>query len=90
MSGGIAYVLDERGEFPSRVNRQMVGTGKLEAPEEIAEVRALIERHPAYTRSPRARHVLDNWEKLVPHFVQVMPNDYQRMLACISAPTGRA
>jgi glutamate synthase (ferredoxin) len=89
MSGGIAYVLDERGEFPARVNRQMVGTGKLESPEEIAEVRALVERHAAYTQSARARHVLDNWEKMVPLFVRVMPNDYQRMLACIQRAHGQ-
>jgi glutamate synthase (ferredoxin) len=89
MSGGIAYVLDERGEFPARVNRQMVGTGKLESPEEIAEVRTLVERHAAYTRSARARHVLDNWEKMVPLFVRVMPNDYQRMLACIQRAHGQ-
>jgi glutamate synthase (ferredoxin) len=83
MSGGIAYVLDERGDFPSCVNRQMVGTGRLESPAEIAEVRALIERHVAYTGSLRARAVLDDWARLVQRFVRVMPNDYQRMLACI-------
>jgi len=83
MSGGIAYVLDERGGFPARVNRQMVGVGKLESPAEIAEVRAMIEKHLAYTGSSRARTVLGSWEQMVPRFVRVMPNDYQRMLACI-------
>jgi len=89
MSGGIAYVLDERGDFPARVNRQMVGIGKLESTGEIAEVRALIEKHAAYTRSARARLVLDNWESMVPRFVRVMPNDYQRMLACIQRAHGQ-
>ena len=60
MSGGIAYVLDERGDFARDVNRQMVGIGKLEDPAEIAEVRAMIERHLAYTQSARARQVLDD------------------------------
>src|SRR5208282_729780 len=83
MSGGVAYVLDERGDFPSRVNLQMVGIEKLEAPEEIAEVRAMIERHMAHTASSRARRVLDDWARVVPRFVKVMPNDYRRMLACI-------
>jgi glutamate synthase (ferredoxin) len=89
MSGGIAYVLDENGSFPARVNRQMVGIGKLESPGEIAEVRAMIEKHQAYTGSLRARMVLDEWERMVPLFVRVMPNDYQRMLACIERAHGQ-
>jgi glutamate synthase (ferredoxin) len=84
MSGGVAYVLDERGDFDSSVNREMVDTGALEEPEEIAAVRALIERHFNYTRSARARQVLDGWESFVPRFVKVLPRDYKRMLACIA------
>jgi glutamate synthase (ferredoxin) len=89
MSGGIAYVLDERGDFASRVNLQMVAIGKLENPEEIAEVRARIEKHLAYTASERARRVLGEWDSMVPHFVRVMPNDYNRMLACIQRAHGQ-
>jgi glutamate synthase (ferredoxin) len=83
MSGGVAYVLDERGDFPGRVNTQMVGIEKLEDAAEIAEVRALVERHLAATRSARAKHVLANWSQLVPKFVKIMPKDYKRVLACI-------
>ena len=83
MSGGIAYVLDEAGDFPTRVNPQMVGIEKLESPAEIAEVRGMIERHRAYTRSARAGQVLDAWDRMVPRFVKVMPKDYKRVLACI-------
>ncbi|HEX2861942.1 MAG TPA: glutamate synthase large subunit, partial [Lacunisphaera sp.] len=83
MSGGVAYVLDEAGVFAADVNGAMVGLEKLEKPAEIAEVRALIEKHLAYTRSPRAQEVLANWTSLVPKFVKVMPKDYKRMLSCI-------
>jgi glutamate synthase (ferredoxin) len=84
MSGGIAYVLDERGDFAGRVNQQMVGLEKIADPAEAAAVRALIEQHFACTNSVRARQVLDAWEQKLPHFVKVMPKDYQRMLACIA------
>jgi glutamate synthase (ferredoxin) len=84
MSGGVAYVLDERGDFSSRVNLQMVGLEKIEDPAEAAAVRALIEQHFACTNSTRARQVLDAWEQQLPHFVKIMPRDYQRMLACIA------
>ena len=83
MSGGVGYVIDEAGDFAKRINVQMVGLEKLEAPAEIAEVRAMIERHFDYTKSPRARMILDNWSTWLPKFVKVMPKDYKRMLACI-------
>jgi len=83
MSGGIAYVLDEGTDFTSRVNRQMVEIESLEDPAEIAEVRAMVERHLAYTKSARARQVLDAWDAMIPRFVKIMPKDYKRMLACI-------
>jgi glutamate synthase (ferredoxin) len=84
MSGGVAYVLDEIGDFPKRVNPAMVGVERLETEAEIAEVRALVEKHLAATRSARARQVLADWKHLVPKFVKIMPKDYKRVLACLS------
>jgi glutamate synthase (ferredoxin) len=84
MSGGVAYVLDERGDFPTRVNAAMVGIERLESAAEIAEVRALVERHLAYTKSARAQQVLADWDRLVPKFVKIMPKDYKRVLACLA------
>jgi len=83
MSGGIAYVLDESGDFAKRVNTQMVGIEKLETPKEIAEVRQLVQNHLNYTKSTRAKQLLDQWDLTVPKFVKVLPKDYKRMLACI-------
>ena len=89
MSGGVAYVLDEAGAFAKSVNTQMVGIEKLEKASEIAEVRALVEKHLAYTKSDRARQVLAKWDQMVPLFVKVLPNDYKRMLACIERAHGQ-
>ena len=83
MSGGVAYVLDETGDFAKRANGAMVGLEKLESPAEIAEVRAMIERHQEYTQSTRAAAILADWAAYQPKFVKVMPKDYKRMLACI-------
>jgi glutamate synthase domain-containing protein 3 len=84
MSGGVAYVLDEHGDFNTKVNKEMVDVGPLEEPEEIAAVGAMIERHYGYTKSARARQVLDNWNDFVKKFLRVLPRDYSRMLACIA------
>jgi glutamate synthase (ferredoxin) len=83
MSGGVAYVLDETGEFPARCNPQMVALEKLEEPEEIEELRQLVKRHADLTRSQRAFKVLALWDEMVPKFVKVMPRDYKRVLAAL-------
>jgi glutamate synthase (ferredoxin) len=80
MSGGIAYVLDEAGDFPTRVNRQMVELEKLADPDEIEMIWKLIQRHQTYTKSERAAFVLKNWEGLTRKFVKVIPKDYKRVL----------
>ena len=89
MSGGIAYVLDESGDFAARVNTQMVGIEKLDSAAEIARLRQLIEKHLAYTKSPRAKALLGSWDKTLPKFVKVLPKDYKRMLACIDRAQGQ-
>ncbi|PYK60887.1 MAG: glutamate synthase large subunit [Verrucomicrobia bacterium] len=83
MSGGVAYVLDVTGDFPSRCNMAMVGLEKLQDPQEAAEVRAMIERHVRYTGSDRGRFILQLWEDMVPKFVKVMPKDYNRVLMAL-------
>jgi glutamate synthase (ferredoxin) len=80
MSGGIAYVLDEVGDFPGRVNRELVGVEKLDDSDEIEAVWKMIQRHQTYTHSERAAKVLAQWDTMVPKFVKVMPKDYKRVL----------
>jgi glutamate synthase domain-containing protein 2/glutamate synthase domain-containing protein 1/glutamate synthase domain-containing protein 3 len=84
MSGGIAYVLDESGDFVQRCNPEMVDLEGLEDPAEIAEVEALIRRHGEYTASAVAARVLGNWAEMVTKFVKVYPRDYRRMLEAIA------
>jgi glutamate synthase (ferredoxin) len=80
MSGGIAYVLDEVGDFPRRCNHEMVKLFSLEDPEEIELVLDMIRRHAHYTKSDRAWKVLALWDELLPKFVKVYPNDYRRVI----------
>ncbi len=82
MSGGIAYVWDPRGTFPTRCNLGMVELQPFEEqePEEIEQMRRLIEEHQRYTGSTVAERLLQQWERVVPQFVKVMPLDYKRVL----------
>jgi glutamate synthase (ferredoxin) len=79
MSGGIAYVLDEAGDFARRCNPEMVALKRMD-PEDEALVRRMIAKHASYTGSRRAAEILERWGELAPQFVKVMPNDYKRML----------
>jgi len=83
MSGGVAYVLDETGDFATRCNAQMVGLEKM-GEAEAEEVRLLIKRHADFTRSQKAFKVLALWDDMLPKFVKVMPKDYKRVLQAIS------
>ena len=83
MSGGVAYVLDEAGDFPGRVNTQMVEVERLADAVEIAAVQKLVRTHLALTGSTRAAALLERWDAVLPHFVKVMPKDYKRVLACM-------
>ena len=83
MSGGVAYVLDVTGDFPTRCNKQMVELSKLENENEINEVRQMIERHIKYTGSKRGEQILNLWDEMVPRFVKVLPKDYKRVLQAL-------
>ncbi len=84
MSGGLAYVLDEAGDFPGRCNQEMVDLEPLADPAEIEAVRGMIQRHADYTNSELAWRVLARWGELVPKFVKVFPRDYRRMLEAMA------
>ena len=80
MSGGVAYVLDRNDELITRCNLGMVVLEKVEAPEDITELKDLIGKHRELTGSTVGSRVLDTWEDTLPRFVKVMPVDYKRVL----------
>ena len=86
MSGGVAYVLDEDGDFVSkRLNPEMVKVYPLVECDdaEINEVRDLIQTHIDYTASTRGRDILNNWEVNLNKFLKVLPEDYERVLVAM-------
>jgi glutamate synthase (NADPH/NADH) large chain len=81
MSGGIAYVLDEAGDFAGKCNPEMVDLDPVDADEDIAELLDLIERHQVATGSDVATRIMAEWPEVLARFVKVMPRDYKRVLA---------
>jgi glutamate synthase domain-containing protein 2/glutamate synthase domain-containing protein 1/glutamate synthase domain-containing protein 3 len=81
MSGGIAYVLDEKRDFAERrCNRASVDLDPMTA-EDTSLVFNLIEKHFDLTGSPRAKWVLENWDTMLEKFIKIFPLEYKRVLA---------
>ena len=81
MSGGIAYVLDEKGDFAEkRCNLASVDLEPVMEKADVDALRNLIEKHFEHTGSPRAKWILENWSAMLPKFVKVFPHEYKRVL----------
>jgi glutamate synthase domain-containing protein 2/glutamate synthase domain-containing protein 1/glutamate synthase domain-containing protein 3 len=81
MSGGIAYVYDDQGDFSTRrCNKASVDLEPLTNPEDIEIIRSLLARHRDLTGSPRAAWVLEHWADAQPKFIKVFPHEYKRVL----------
>ncbi|RYF69905.1 MAG: hypothetical protein EOO22_15295, partial [Comamonadaceae bacterium] len=97
MSGGVAFVYDEDGQFATRCNLAMVTLEKvLTSAEQTASIhrkhwhgddtdeaqlKKLLESQYRWTGSKRARELLDDWAVARTKFVKVFPNEYKRALA---------
>jgi glutamate synthase domain-containing protein 3 len=81
MNGGIAYVLDQTGDFARiQCNRTSVDLEPVIHPEDVELLKRLIARHGEYTGSPQAQWILANWESMLPKFVKVFPHEFKRVL----------
>lgn len=80
MSGGIAYVLDEVGDFDYYCNKGLVELSPVEDKADIRELQGMISKHLMYTQSTLAEKVLTNWDEYLPKFVKVIPFEYKKVL----------
>ena len=81
MTGGIAFVLDETGEFASVLcNKASVDLEPVGDPADMQALQNLIARHVEATGSPRGKWILENWGEMLPKFVKVFPHEYKRVL----------
>jgi glutamate synthase (NADPH/NADH) large chain len=80
MSGGLAYVLDMKGNFDYFCNMEMVELTLVEDQSDNIELRRLIGQHFRYTQSPLAKRILDNWNEYSKHFIKVTPIEYKKVL----------
>jgi glutamate synthase (NADPH/NADH) large chain len=80
MSGGIAYVLDEEGDFDYYCNMGMVELSLVEDLNDKKELSDLIARHYEHTGSQVAEKILANMEEYMDRFIKVVPYEYKKVL----------
>ena len=101
MSGGVAYVYDEDGQFARRCNTSMVSLENVlhgseqrkvmdaalwhRGQTDDAQLKKLLEDHNRWTGSRRARELLDDWDRARGRFVKVFPIEYKRALGEMAA-----
>ena len=80
MSGGVAYVWDKNHNFDYFCNMDMVEINLVDDSNYRKELHELIRQHYLYTGSKLARTMLDDWNRYVEDFIQVVPIEYKRVL----------
>lgn len=83
MSGGIAYVYDEKHDLYLKLNKELVTMSEVSEKHDIHELHTMIEKHFEATGSPLAKRMLDDFERYLKNFKKIMPNDYNKMLGLI-------
>ncbi|MFC5044813.1 glutamate synthase large subunit [Aquimarina hainanensis] len=80
MSGGIAYIYDDKGTFEKNCNKESLNLEEVTLYEDKKELKALIENHYNATLSPLAQRILENWETALSKFIKIFPEEYKQAL----------
>jgi glutamate synthase (ferredoxin) len=73
MSGGVAYVFDDKGTLDFCLNPDMVEAGAVTDPHELVDLYQLIQTHGEKTGSDRSEYILNNWEVTQTYFKKIAP-----------------
>ncbi|GLT28040.1 hypothetical protein SLA2020_029970 [Shorea laevis] len=73
MTGGLAYILDEDDTLIPKVNKEIVKIQRVTAPVGQMQLKNLIEAHVQKTGSGKGRAILEDWDKYLPLFWQLVP-----------------
>lgn len=80
MSGGIAYIFDDKNTFSKNCNLYSLNLLSVEEESDIAELKGLLENHYNATLSPIAQRILENWETNLSKFIKIFPEEYKQAL----------
>lgn len=73
MTGGLGYFYDEDGNFPDKVNGEIVAVQRIVTSAGAAQLRSLIECHVERSGSEKGKAILADWENALQRFWQLVP-----------------
>ena len=82
MSGGIAYVLDEKRDLYKRLNKELITMEEVTGKYDVMILKQMIKEHVSYTNSAKGKEILDHFGEYPPN-LRILPNDYRRMMNTI-------
>jgi glutamate synthase (NADPH/NADH) large chain len=83
MSGGTVYILDENNNFINYCNEKIISFIKNNTDltaNDLSKLKLLIKEHEYWTKSVKARHILDNWNLYENKFLKIIPPIYEMHL----------
>ena len=84
MSGGIAYVLDEKNDLYLKLNKELVSSNSITDKYDVMQLKQMITAHVEATGSERGKAILESFSDYLPKFKKIIPHDYQAMLQQIA------
>ncbi|HLI10903.1 MAG TPA: glutamate synthase large subunit [Alphaproteobacteria bacterium] len=86
MTGGMAFVYDPEEQLPARLNGETVLLQRIETPYWEGVCRALVQEHADHTQSRWAAGLLNDWDREVGKFWQIVPKE---MIGRLAEPVKR-
>jgi len=83
MTGGMAFVYDENGDFERKANPESIVWQRLASAHWEGELRRMVIDHADATDSQWSNGLLEDWDRVRGHFWQVVPRE---MLSRIPEP----
>ena len=84
MSGGVAFVLDEKNQLYKNLNKEIVCMEAVEQKNDIEDLKRIIADHVRYTDSAKGKEILDHFEEYIGHFKKIIPADYKEIRGLIA------
>jgi glutamate synthase (NADPH/NADH) large chain len=81
MTGGMAFVYDEDESFASRANPESIVWQRVASAHWEARLRSMVEAHAEATDSEWSKSLLEEWDRALGHFWQVVPKEMLTRLA---------
>ncbi|CAN8284734.1 unnamed protein product [Cochlearia groenlandica] len=73
MTGGLAYILDEEDTLLPKMNKEIVKIQRVTSPVGETQLKSLIQSHVEKTGSSKGATILEEWDKYLPLFWQLVP-----------------